>query len=229
MKTLLTAAALALAGLAAPAAAQNWDATVAETPAGHRVGNPDADMSVILFTSYSCPHCAHFEVESDAAMRLAYIATGKANMEVRHVLRNPLDVAAALVTECGPEDKFWANHRTLLRDQDRWLKIAAEAGQAQTARWMTGSLGERMKAIASDLGFYRLMEQRGYSVPELDRCLTDQAALQSLIARAESDAAEFAVPGTPSFALDGALLDGVHSWQGLSSAMQAAQSAPAGE
>ena len=212
---------LAAAPLAA-LAAQDWNLTRVQTEQGHRVGNPEADVKLIAFSSYSCPHCAHFEEDSDAALRMAYIHTGKLAFEMRHVIRNPLDLAAALVTECGPENKFWANHRAILRDQERWLKIAVDATPAQSQRWMAGSLPARMRNIAADLDFYELMAPRGYTIAQLDRCLSDEAAARAIMARGEVDRARFDIPGTPSFALNGAMLEGVHNWADLQPAIEAA-------
>jgi protein-disulfide isomerase len=208
----LLLASLPLAGVAA----QNWDTTAERTEQGHRLGNPAAATSMIAFVSYSCSHCAHFEQEADAPIRLAYIQTGKLKMEVRHVLRNPLDLAAALVAECGSEEKFWGNHRAIIRAQEDWLQVAVNASPAQQQRWTSGPLGARMRAIASDLDFYELMEPRGYTVAQLDQCLNDEAALQNLIERAQADDAQFDIPGTPSFAINGELLPNVHSWAALS-------------
>ena len=216
---------LALAGLLLAAApvmavsAQDWNATFAETQRGHLNGNPEAATKLISFVSYSCPHCANFELQSDAPLRAGYIQPGAVSLEVRHVIRNPIDLAAALIAECGPQDKFFANHRTILRAQEKWLPKATGASQAQTQRWTGGSVGSRMQAIASDLDFYKLMEPRGYTVAELDRCLSSEAAAHELAERAQADSVAFDIPGTPSFAVNGRMLPGVHSWAALQPAL----------
>jgi hypothetical protein len=47
---------------------------------GHLVGNPGAAVKLVEYVSYTCPHCAHFEVEADAPLRLSFIASGKGSM-----------------------------------------------------------------------------------------------------------------------------------------------------
>lgn len=215
MKKALMAGILLAAAPLTTVVAQNWDATYVETERGHRLGNPDAATKMITFVSYSCPHCAAFEMESDAPLRLTYIQTGKLNLEVRHVIRNPLDIAAALATECGPEDKFWGNHRAVLRAQSRWLQVAVDASPAQTARWTSGPFASRMRAIASDLDFYELMEPRGYTRPQLDQCLGDEARARAIVAGMEADSERWNVQGTPSFVINGTLQQGVHNWASL--------------
>lgn len=214
----LLLAAAPLAGLAA----QNWDATYAATSGGHQLGNPQADARLIAFVSYSCNHCGNFEQQSEGPLRLAYIQPGRVSMEVRHVIRNPIDLAAALSTECGAEDKFWGNHRAIFRAQERWLATATAASAAQQARWRTGTTGQRMRAIADDLDFYEIMERRGYTVAQLDQCLNNEAEARRLAETAAADNERWDIPGTPSFALNGAMLPGVHSWSALQARLDAA-------
>ena len=216
-------AALALA--AAPVtmvAAQDWNLTFTQTERGHSVGNPDAQVHIIEFVSYTCPHCAHFEAESDAAMRLQYLHGGTAQVEVRSYLRNPIDIAATLVAECGDPDDFFANHRALMLGQERWMENARNATEAQMARWQAGPISSRMRAIGDDMGFHELMESRGLSRVEVDRCLSDEGKVQQMIADHEANNADFEILGTPSFAINGALLDNVHSWGQLQPAIESA-------
>ncbi len=213
-RAILAGLLLATAPIAA-LSAQVWDATFARTQQGHSLGNPQAETKLITFVSYTCPHCAAFETEADALLRLNYVQPGKLNLEVRHVIRNPVDLAAALTTECGAEGKFWGNHRLMLSRQQQWLEKAIEAQPAQTARWTSGTMGSRMRAIASDLGFHEMMEPRGYTAAQLDQCLGDEAAMQDILAREAASKEQYAVTGTPSFALNGQLLAGVHNWAAL--------------
>ncbi len=215
MKRALIAGLLLAATPIAALSAQVWDATFTRTEQGHRLGNPEAKTRLITFVSYSCPHCASFEKEADAPLRLAYVQPGDLSVEVRHVIRNPLDLAAALTAECGDESKFWGNHRAILHAQDEWLQTAIDAKPATTARWTSGTMASRMRAIADDLDFYELMEPRGYSVAQLDQCLGDADAMEDIVARMAADNAAFEIPGTPSFAVNGEMVPGVHSWSAL--------------
>jgi len=220
----LAAAAAALLAFAAPAPAANgnWDTTYAATPAGHRVGNPEAATTLVTFISYTCPHCAAFEQQSEAALRMAYIRSGKVSVEVRHFIRNPVDLAAALTTECGAPGRFFARHRALLGTQDRWMARVQAATQAQQQRWSSGPVAQRMRAIAADLDFYELMEPHGLTTAQLDRCLSDEARASAIAAASQEQSRRYAVPGTPSFLVDGQLVEGVHSWSALQAALDAA-------
>ena len=219
---LLAAPAALLA--AAPAMAQNWNATFADTPAqGHRVGDAEAPLQLVLFTSYTCPACAAFDQQSEAQLRYFYVHEGLAALEVRHLIRNPVDVAAALLAECGPDDRFFANHKAILQNQADWIARAQGIGAQQQARWGSGTVASRMRAIASDLELDELMEKQGLSRTQIDTCLSDEARAREIVAQSQANAAEYTIPGTPSFVLNGDMLDGVHNWLALNQALSAAR------
>ena len=209
------AAIAALAVTPAPAAAQDWNTVYEQTAQGHRIGFPDAEIQLIEFSSYTCPHCASFERESEAELKYFYVHEGLASFEVRHLIRNIVDVAAAMVAECGPDENFFGNHRALLVTQADWLARAQALTPAQQQRWNSGTVPARLRAIADDLDFYELMEPRGYSITQIDQCLNDPARADALVAASQANAAEYDVPGTPAIVLNGTLLEGVHSWPRL--------------
>jgi protein-disulfide isomerase len=217
------------AGLATPAAARpvahaatNWNATVARTPLdSHVLGNPDAPVKLIEYISYTCPHCAHFEQESEVQLRLGFIAGGKGSIEVRSFVRDPIDLTVALLTHCGPPAKFFTNHGMFLRSQDAWMKAAASATDAQRQRWTTGEFASRTRAIASDFHFYDIMKTRGYSRPDVDRCLADKALADRLAAHTQEAVEKDFVNGTPSFVLNGVPLSGTYNWETLRPQLEA--------
>lgn len=218
MKPLAFARAAALAAIAvllSAAASGNWNTTVVETDGGHRIGNPEAKVRLIEFVSYTCPHCANFARDGDGALQLVYIGSGKTSVEVRHVVRNPVDLTAAVLANCGPAAKFPRNHAAFMLAQDKWLPIAAGATAGQQKRWYTGDGTSRRKAIAGDLGFYEIMLGRGYRRTEIDRCLSDEAAATRIAEVSVRDAKKWGISGTPSFAINGTLLAGTHDWRML--------------
>jgi protein-disulfide isomerase len=228
---LLAAAAATLALATSPAAAQqdlanpdsdfvakdnpgNWQTTIKRTARGHLIGNPEAEAQLIEFVSYTCGHCASFTANGEPALELAALAPGKMGLEVRPVIRNALDLTVSLLAQCGDPAGFKDRHRTFMLTQEQWLGKVRSAPQSQQAIWARGDKASRMNA-ASALGLTQMLVERGGSVAALDACVMDDAAAQKLIDHARADNAEFGIPGTPSFALDGKLLPNVHSWDAL--------------
>lgn len=192
----------------------NWGAKITETDGGHMIGNPRAQARLVEYMSYTCSHCATFARTGEGAVKLLYVPTGKVSYEIRHLIRDPIDLTAALAARCGAPQKFFGNHEALIFKHDEWMATARKATQAQQARWNFGTFPARAQAIASDLGFYDIMEGRGYSRAQLDACLTDYAAAQEIANRSNADAKRLAISGTPTFLLGDEKIP-AHNWATL--------------
>ncbi len=213
-------AAVTLPLLAIPAAtlaqaSQDWNQVYVDTGKGHRVGDIAAPVQLIEYVSYTCPHCFEYSQQSEGELRLGYVGEGKVAVEVRHLIRNNFDLVAALITECGPPERFFDRHRTMMLAQPTWAPKISNATQGQAARWQTGTWGQRFQAIARDLDFYELMEPQGLDVVQIDRCLADTPRAQAIYRGSADNAAEFGVNGTPSFVINGTLQQNVHTWPTL--------------
>lgn len=206
---------LALFASMTVAKSTNWNTTVEVTPRAHIIGNPKADKTLIEFVSYTCPHCGDFATQGEAPLQYVFIGPGKLKLEVRSVIRNVVDLTATMLVQCGDTSKFQQNHTMFMTRQNIWLEKARKSTRAQQASWFGPDKLASRQSMSQQLGFYDMMETRGYTRPELDRCLADQARADALEANTIADAEEFGVTGTPSFALGGKLLPQVHSWQAL--------------
>lgn len=192
----------------------SWHAEVVRTERGYKIGNPRAEASLIEFISYTCGHCATFAREGERALDLALLAPGHMTVEVRPVIRNAIDLTVSLLVQCGDADGFKNRHRMYLLRQEDWLQKVVSAPQSQRSLWARGDRASRVNAaVALDLD--DMLAETGTSRSDINRCLNDDAAATALIDNSDADREEFAVPGTPSFALDGELLKGVHSWASL--------------
>jgi protein-disulfide isomerase len=148
------------------------------------------------------------------------VQPGKLSIEVRHLVRDPIDMTVAMLTNCGAPNKFFLNHSAFLRSQTTWIAAAQRATPAQQARWTSGTTVSRFRAIAGDFHFYEIMATRGYDRLTVDRCLADGATAKRLAAQTD-DATKLGVDSTPSFLLNGDLLTGTHDWQTLKLQLEA--------
>jgi protein-disulfide isomerase len=192
----------------------SWHAEVERTERGFRIGNPDAEASLIEWISYTCGHCATFAKEGEGALDLALLAPGHMSVEVRPVIRNAIDLTISLLVQCGGADGFKDRHRMYLTQQDKWMARAQSAPASQQAAWARGDKASRLSA-AQALDLDDMLAERGMSRVEINACITDDAAATALFRNSVADKEEFGVPGTPSFALDGKLLTNVHNWSAL--------------
>jgi len=215
----IAAAALAASALLLTAASSNWLATVSLDGTAHRIGNPAAKLRLTEYVSYTCPHCAEFNKEAEGPLQLAYLSPGKASIEIRHLIRDPVDLTVATLAHCGAAEKFPQNHTAFLSGQAGWMGPMSKATAAQKQRW-TAPGAEGRRAIASDFGLYKIMERRGYARAEVDRCLADDALVRQLAEESAKDWKKPGIGGTPSFAINGVVMPGTHTWAALSKQLE---------
>ncbi len=216
LTTFATVGQPAMANPAPAPHAVNWNATVTHTANdSYILGNPAAPLKLSAYISFTCPHCAEFESQADVPLSIGMIGPNKGSYEIRPFLRNEVDVAVSLLAECGPPSKFFANTRLLFATQQKWMAPTGSLTDAQKARWESPDFGARMRAIASDLGLYAIMEQRGYGRPEVDRCLANKALADRLAAETKTAVEKDFVQGTPTFLIDGVPLAGTYTWDAL--------------
>lgn len=217
-------AALAVTALVSIAAGNphpNWTATVTVAEDGsHILGNTQAQTTLTEYVSYTCPHCSTFQKQSDAPLRLAYVMPGKLSLQVRHLVRDPVDLTVAMLTNCGDPQGFFKRHHTFLYGQEEWFSRMGGTSEGQRTRWTTGPVPARLKAVARDFDFYSMMVPLGFTRSEVDKCLADEAMLDTLMEQTKH-ASQIGVRSTPSFALDGVLLAGTHDWETLDFQIQA--------
>lgn len=203
----------------AAASAVKWDARLSRNAAGnHLFGNPAAKVKLVEFISYTCSHCAHYAHDTQTTLLPGLVRQGKVSVEVRPFFRNLIDVPATLLAQCGADSRFSGNHHAILATQPQWLKTPGEAVQK---RWGTLDFPARMKAVAQDMGLYKLMLGRGYSPVQLDQCLANRPLAEKLANQTDQAATKLMVQGTPSFLINGQLQE-VYDWHSLEPLLGAA-------
>lgn len=197
------------------AAGKQWDQTVTMSAEGFPVlGNPTAPVKLVEFISYTCSHCAEFSKESKLPLNSILVRQGKVSLELRPFLRSAIDETPSLLALCGSQSKYFANSAALLAAQTTWFKPPADPDYAK--RWATleAKPAEQRRMIAADLGLYKLMNARGYTIAQLDTCLNDQGKLDLLTKQTDYAGTTIKVIGTPSFMIDGKLQE-IYGWPEL--------------
>jgi hypothetical protein len=72
-----------------------------------------------------------------------------------------------------------------------------------------------MAALVRATGVDQLFRERGMSAARVDTCLADEARLSRLVEISRNAAQSLGVKGTPTFMLNGRILDSVSTWEAL--------------
>jgi len=229
LRPLLAVSAIALAAAASlfavsPGTAQkaaapaDWSNRVSQSQVGgHVLGNPAATQKIVEYMSYTCPHCAAFDQESDPALTDGFIAKGKTSLEVRNFIRDPLDMTVALLARCGEPRSFFRRHHGLLASQRTWMTKAGSLGRDGQAAWYQGDINARLKRIARDLGLYDELRRHSplATNAQIDACLANKAEQGKVLAMTKFASETVKIEGTPSFTINGKLQANVYDWKSL--------------
>jgi protein-disulfide isomerase len=222
----LVMAALAAAPLVAaakPKPAPRLSAKISETGIGAYVaGNPDAKLRLVQYFSYTCGACGAFAAAADAPLKTGYIDRGLVAFEYRNLVRDPLDLTAALLARAGGPTAFPGHYRALMAGQPQWLAAATKLPRAVQEKWYEGSLSERAARIARDSGLGALMRARGLTAAQIEAALNNEVAQAAVTAMTNLARGADRIHSTPGFLLQGKQLDHVHDWASVKSRLDQA-------
>ena len=192
----------------------DWSTIVSKTPEGGFVmGNPDAKVKLVEFGSLTCPHCAEFEHQGGKALVDDYVKKGLVSWEFRNFVRDPFDMTATLLARCGGEASFFGLTRNLFTDQQGWIGKIQAADQAKVQALQTMPPAQQFSTIA-DLGdLKQYVSMRGVPRAKADQCLANQDEVNKLVQMNTDAATNFNIPGTPTFLINGSVVESTATWE----------------
>ena len=205
----------------------DWSTIVAATPEGGFVmGNPKAAVKLIEFGSMTCPHCREFDEAAMKPLTEQYVRSGKVSFEFRNYVLNGYDMAASVVARCGGPSSFFGLTRQLYAEQPEWIAKSQSASPAQMQAIAALPQQQQLAEIAKLAGFPQWAAMRGLPAAKTNACLADPDAPTNLVQmQTDALAAYPELPGTPSFVLNGKMLEikpGSTPWQQVEIALKAA-------
>ena len=143
-------------------------------------GNKNAKITIIVYESLTCSHCANFHKEIYPQIKKDYIDTGLAKIEFRHF---PLDVAA-----------FNASKITLCK-QDQSLEILESLYSNQQA-WIKGSTVEEVND-----NLKKFIEKEGFNI-DFEKCINNKEIEDFVLNDRIEGAKKFKVNATPTIIIN---------------------------
>jgi len=190
----------------------DWTKTVVATEeGGFLMGNPNADVKLIEYGSLTCPHCAEFAEKGAPQLIDKYVKTGRVSFEFRNFLRDGLDMSMALVARCGGPERFFSLSDAMYKDQRSFFERAQAATPEQQQAASSSPAG-----FAELAGLQQWAAQRRVPSAQSNACLADQATQDKLVQVSNDVQTQFpGFSGTPSFVINGKLLEKTATWDAL--------------
>ena len=203
-------------------AGKKWADVAEVTPeGGWRIGNPDAPLKLVEYASMTCPACATFSMQAAEPLKKEYVDSGRVSYEFRSMLiHGTPDLVLTRLATCGSveavhplAEQVWSHVNELL---DPMQANAAALEQA-----MSLPEAERLPAFAEKSGFADFFAQRGVSHDQAKACLSDLPAMRKLAEDLDAQATKDNINHTPTFFLNGKLLE-EGNWAQLEPVLQRA-------
>jgi protein-disulfide isomerase len=186
---MLSAAAL-LSALSPAAAQSKPDVNVADLmkPGDlpeNVTGNADAPITIIEYSSMTCPHCAAFHKDVLPALKSKYIDTGKVKYIIREFPLDNVAATASMLARCVEPAKYFDFVNTLYLRQQDWAYKDQPLPELQ-----------------------KFAKQVGFTEDRFNSCVRDEKVLKYIEAVRDRGNKEFGVRATPSFFVNGRRIKG---------------------
>ena len=149
------------------------------------IGSPDAKVTIVEYSSLTCPHCANFQSKVFPEFKTKYIDTGKVRFITREFPLDNLAAAGAMLARCIDPAKSFDFVELMFAKQADWA-----SGQNPKAK------------------LFEIAKQAGFSEESFEKCLTDQALLDKVNAVRTRASDQFQIASTPTFFVNGKRLAG---------------------
>ena len=203
------------------APATDWSRTIVATPEGGvAMGNPKAKVTLVEYASLACSHCREFAAQGYSPLKGGYVKSGKVRFEYRSFILNGYDLAATTIARCAGPRGFFPVAEGVFAAQPEWIARVNAMSEAQVKQLEGLPPSKMLPSMARLAGFPAIAASKGLPAAKANMCLADEKAAQRLIDRTNA-ARALGVRGTPTFFLNGKMLDG-NNWASVEAAIKAA-------
>ena len=151
------------------------------------IGDENAPVTIIEYASLSCSHCADFHLNTLNDLKKEYIDTGKVKMVFRNFPFNYPALLGSMVLQCIPEDVKYDYMNALYQLQPNWV------------------VRENAKSTKE---LFKIMQSGGMTKEEFDACISNKEIEEKILQKVISAQNEFNIRSTPSFLINGNLIEG---------------------
>jgi len=151
------------------------------------IGNDNAPITIIEYASMSCIHCANFHNDTLPDLKKEYIDTGKVKYVFRDFPYNYPALIGSMVMRCTPSEVRYDYMNALYKLQKKW----AVRENATTRQEL-----------------YKIMQSGGMDKENFDACLSNVDLENKILEEVRAAQNEFNIGSTPSFLINGDLLEG---------------------
>ncbi|WP_337996916.1 thioredoxin domain-containing protein [Oleispirillum naphthae] len=164
------------------------------------LGRDGAPVTILEYSSYTCPHCATFHIETRPWLVKTYVDTGRARMVFSDFPLDGVAMAASMLVHSAPKATAAALSEALFSEQRHWA-AAQNPREALT----------QLAALA------------GMSAKAVETALADKELFQALMDQREKAEKDYGVDSTPTLVINGHRVAANSPRKDLAAAIEAAE------
>ena len=151
------------------------------------IGDESAPITIIEYASLSCSHCADFHTNTLETLKEEYIDSGKVRFVFRDFPFNYPALLGSMVLRCIPEDVRYDYMNALFQLQTNWVD---------------------KESTKTTQELFKIMQSGGMTKEEFDTCITNVDLENKILQGVIGAQSEFNIQSTPSFLINGILVEG---------------------
>jgi protein-disulfide isomerase len=202
----------------------DWSQVVNATGAGgFLMGNPNAKVKLVEYGSLTCPHCREFDEKGVPLLIGKYVKSGQVSWEFRNYVRDAFDLSASLIARCNGAKSFFPLARALYKDQPTWVGKIQAAPPAQLEQLQNLPPEQQFVRLAGVAGLQQWAAMRGVPVAKSNQCLANTKSVDELVQMTGDATTQYPdFPGTPTFIINGTMLEKTATWEDLEPKLKSA-------
>jgi len=151
------------------------------------IGDENAPITIIEYSSLSCNHCASFHNDTLGYLKKEYVDTGKVKIVFRDFPFNYPALLGSMVLRCIPNEVKYTYMNVLFQLQKQWV------------------VGENAKSTQE---LFKIMQSGGMTKLEFDTCINNIDLENEILTGVMAAQNKFNIRSTPSFLINGGLVEG---------------------
>jgi protein-disulfide isomerase len=163
------------------------------------LGDAAAPVTILEYSSLTCPHCAAFHRETLPRVKTEWIDSGRARLVYRHYPLDQVALRAAAAANCVPGDGFFGFMDVLFQNQEKW------AGSQDPF----AAVGQYAALAGLDKATY-------------EKCLSDEAVIDRILEKQADGRDKYNVTSTPTFVINGTPVAGNRPYEEFNSILEEA-------
>ena len=131
-------------------------------PLSERVlGDPNAPITILEYSSLTCPHCAAFHANTLPQLKKDYIDTGKVKLVFRDFPFDRAALQASMLARCSNPERYFGFLDVLFKSQNKWAG-ASDPAQALAQTGKLAGVGDQQfkECLANEALANKLIERR---------------------------------------------------------------------